>query len=99
MSTANPQDAATAACRLFRVSGRVQGVFFRASTRDEALRLGVSGYAVNKPDGSVEVLACGPVTSLDLLEQWLQRGPRHARVDSVTREDRPFEPGRSFKTG
>ena len=49
------------ACRQFTVSGRVQGVFFRASTRDVATGLGLTGHAINLPDGRVEVLACGPV--------------------------------------
>ena len=44
----------------FLISGKVQGVFFRASTRAEAERLGVQGYAINLPDGRVEVLAVGP---------------------------------------
>ena len=66
--------------------GRVQGVFFRASTRSEALRLGLTGYAKNLPDGSVEVLACGADPALDELERWLHAGPPAARVDAVTRE-------------
>ena len=87
------------ACRLFRITGRVQGVFFRASTRDEATRRGLTGYAVNKPDGSVEVLACGPVNELAALEVWLHRGPRHARVDAVDCEDLAFRCLDSFDTG
>lgn len=86
-------------CRLFRITGRVQGVFFRASTRDEATRRGLTGHAVNKPDGSVEVLACGPVDDLDELEAWLHRGPRHARVDTVDCEDLAFRRLDSFDTG
>jgi len=46
-------------CAKFIICGRVQGVFFRASTRTEATRLGLDGYAKNLADGSVEVLACG----------------------------------------
>lgn len=87
------------ACRRFRVTGRVQGVFFRASTRDEAMRRGLTGYAVNKPDGSVEVLACGSAAELDALEAWLHRGPRHARVDTVDREDLEFRYLDAFSTG
>lgn len=87
------------ACRLFRITGKVQGVFFRAGTRDEATRRGLTGYAVNKPDGSVEVLACGPVDELAALELWLHRGPRYARVDAVGCEDLAFRSLDSFDTG
>jgi acylphosphatase len=69
--------------RRFRIAGKVQGVYFRHSTRGEAERLGIAGYARNLPDGSVEVLAHGPVQAVEELRQWLHRGPRSARVDSV----------------
>ncbi len=78
----------------FIVSGRVQGVFYRASARAQALALGVSGYAKNQPDGCVEVLASGSADALDGLERWLRQGPPAARVESVSREDLPDE-GRS----
>ncbi len=65
------------------VSGRVQGVFFRASTRTEARRLGLSGHALNRADGTVEVVASGTLQSLDALETWLHHGPPGARVDAV----------------
>lgn len=70
----------------FHVSGKVQGVFFRASTREQALRLGVRGHARNLPDGSVEVVAAGEDTDLAALERWLHHGPQRARVDAVRRE-------------
>jgi acylphosphatase len=76
-------DAPGTACRHFTVTGRVQGVFFRDSTRRKAEALGLTGYAKNRPDGSVEVLACGPADSLDRLGEWLQEGPGMAAVDSV----------------
>jgi len=72
-------------CTKFIVSGRVQGVFFRASTRTEALRLGLTGYAKNLADGGVEVLACGAPAALDELERWLRIGPPAARVENVQR--------------
>ena len=72
------------ACRRFIVSGRVQGVWFRASTREQAQRLGISGHAVNLPDGRVEVVACGVEAALDKLATWLTRGPELARVENVT---------------
>jgi acylphosphatase len=70
----------------FLISGRVQGVFFRASARDEAQRLGLDGYAKNLDDGRVEVLAAGDAAALDALEHWLHQGPPLARVDAVRRE-------------
>jgi acylphosphatase len=70
-------------CRRFRVTGRVQGVFFRDSTRQVANRLQLTGYARNAADGSVEVLACGTTAALDKLEAWLQSGPPSARVEQV----------------
>jgi len=72
-------------CAKFIICGRVQGVFFRASTRTEATRLGLDGYAKNLADGSVEVLACGDAAALDALHRWLQRGPPAASVRSVER--------------
>jgi len=71
------------ACRQFKVSGRVQGVFFRASTRDVAVPLKITGHAVNLPDGRVEVLACGEAAALAELERWLREGPPMASVNSI----------------
>lgn len=82
----------------FIVHGHVQGVFFRASTREQALKLGVSGYAKNLPDGSVEVLACGPAAALDGLQQWLRRGPPSARVEDIVREAMPDQTMQGFST-
>jgi len=71
----------------FIVCGKVQGVFFRASTREQALRLGLAGHAKNRFDGSVEVLASGQAEALDALERWLLQGPPAARVETVDRAD------------
>lgn len=79
----------------FLVSGRVQGVFFRASTRDEALRLQLSGYARNLADGRVEVLAQGEAGALEALARWLQHGPSLARVAELVREPAEEDPSRS----
>lgn len=70
-------------CRRCFISGRVQGVFFRASTRDRALALGLTGYARNLPDGRVEVLACGSRDAIDALCDWLAIGPPAAQVREV----------------
>jgi len=69
--------------RRFRITGRVQGVYFRHSTRMEAERLALTGYARNLPDGSVEVVAQGPVAAVERLRQWLHQGPKMARVETV----------------
>ncbi|QAU25159.1 acylphosphatase [Dyella sp. M7H15-1] len=71
----------------FIVSGRVQGVFFRASARNEALRLGLNGHVRNLVDGRVEVVACGRSEAVHELEQWLWQGPPAARVDDVVRSE------------
>jgi len=68
------------------VSGRVQGVFYRASTRDQALALGVRGHAINLPDGRVEVLAVGEEAAVQALCDWLWVGPPAARVTDVSCE-------------
>jgi acylphosphatase len=70
-------------CRQFKVSGRVQGVFFRASTRDVATDLNLTGHALNLPDGDVEVLACGSGIAIDKLLEWLRQGPPMASVAGV----------------
>lgn len=72
-----------ARARKFQVHGRVQGVAFRAHTRQQAVNLGLTGYARNRPDGTVEVLAIGQPALLAQLEAWLWRGPSLARVDQV----------------
>jgi acylphosphatase len=65
------------------VKGRVQGVFFRASTQREARRLGLTGWVKNRNDGAVEIVAEGEETSLRQLCMWAERGPSAARVDDV----------------
>ncbi|WP_455234427.1 acylphosphatase [Thiogranum longum] len=65
------------------VNGRVQGVFFRAATQREAQQLGLTGYARNLADGSVEVLACGERGAVERLKEWLWLGPPSANVTGV----------------
>ena len=71
----------------FHVGGKVQGVWYRASAREQAVRLGLRGYAKNLDDGRVEVLAIGGHDAIAALEKWLWEGPRLARVTEVVRED------------
>jgi acylphosphatase len=73
--------------RRYLVSGRVQGVFFRASAVETARSLGLRGFARNLADGRVEVVAAGEAEALDALEKWLRQGPPLARVEAVVAED------------
>jgi acylphosphatase len=73
--------------RRCHVSGRVQGVFYRASTRERARALGVTGYARNLPDGRVEVLACGAPSAVEALCSWLWQGSPASQVSAVDVSD------------
>ena len=81
------------------VTGHVQGVFFRASLRDEAERRGVSGWARNEGDGSVHARLEGEAQAVEELVAWCAEGPPAARVTDVRRE--PAEPSgaTAFVTG
>ncbi|HEX6927619.1 MAG TPA: acylphosphatase [Gammaproteobacteria bacterium] len=85
-------------CRRCYVSGKVQGVFFRAATRDRAQSLHVTGHAKNLEDGRVEVLACGEEENVAALIEWLWQGPRLARVDRVDVEDADGAAPPEFRT-
>ena len=85
--------------RRFTIQGRVQGVFFRDSTRQVANSLGIKGHAVNLRDGDVEVFACGEQEALEQLASWLDRGPPLARVARVIAEDAEWQPLDSFRIG
>ena len=75
----------------FRVSGRVQGVYFRRSAEAAASALGLVGWVANRADGVVEGYACGPGAALDEFAAWLGHGPDHARVDRVELEPAAVE--------
>ena len=85
-------------CLRCRVTGRVQGVFFRGATRQQAQTLGVTGYARNLPDGAVEVLACGESDAVADLCGWLQVGPPAAAVQSVECAPANLTPPSGFTT-
>ena len=70
-------------CRICRVTGRVQGVFYRGSAQYRARELGITGYARNLDDGRVEVLACGEPLQIDTFVEWLWIGPSAASVTGV----------------
>ena len=65
------------------IQGRVQGVWFRESMRQEAERLGVTGWVRNRPDGSVEAVVQGSVEAVDALIAWARIGPPLARVERI----------------
>jgi acylphosphatase len=85
-------------CARLIVIGKVQGVFFRASTRERALRLGLTGHAKNHADGNVEVVASGSREAIDELDAWLHHGPPAASVENVRREALPEQSWRGFTT-
>jgi acylphosphatase len=98
--TESQQRSGWAGARCIRcfVSGRVQGVFFRASAAHEAQALGITGYARNLPDGRVEVLACGDSAALDTFKTWLHRGPADADVSAVACETQDYRTLSGFET-
>lgn len=65
------------------VTGRVQGVFFRAEARDRASSLGLAGWARNNPDGSLEAVFEGEQERVESMVEWCRRGPSHAQVEDV----------------
>ena len=66
-----------------RISGQVQGVFFRDSTRQKAEELGLAGWVKNTPDGSVEAVFEGPSEKVREMLRWCEEGPRQASVENV----------------
>jgi acylphosphatase len=70
-------------CVRVRISGRVQGVFFRASCARLADELGLSGWVRNRPDGDLEAVFQGPDPAVDHMLDWCWEGPPHAQVDAV----------------
>ncbi len=79
-----------------RVSGRVQGVFFRDSTRQKARELGLTGYVTNTPDGDVEALFEGPAEGVEEMVHWCGQGPPDAAVENV---DVDYEPAQGDLSG
>ncbi|MEE2987250.1 MAG: acylphosphatase [Nitrospinota bacterium] len=79
------------------VHGRVQGVFFRASTQERGRDLGLCGWVRNRVDGTVEIHAEGEKQSLDRFAQWCRQGPPAARVEQLETKTVPPEGMSSFK--
>jgi len=79
------------------VSGRVQGVFYRSSTRDKALELGITGWIMNNADGSVYIEAEADESVLDQFIEWCKKGPMMARVDNINISHQATEGFSSFE--
>ena len=75
------------ATKIIIVTGKVQGVFFRAHTRDEANKLGITGRVRNLPDGSVHIIAEGKPEAMKAFLVWCATGPARARVDGIDIQD------------
>ena len=81
------------------ISGKVQGVWFRAFTREQAQALGVTGWAKNLADGRVEVMLCGEQSKLQTLIKLLGRGPPLARVSGIEQQLQDGQPLSGFTIG
>lgn len=78
-------------CLQCHVSGKVQGVWFRAGAQQQARQLGLTGWARNLPDGRVEVLVCGERKQVEAMIAWLWEGPELAKVTDVTSVEREWQ--------
>lgn len=79
------------------VTGKVQGVFYRQSTKEKAIELNISGIVRNLPNGDVQIIATGDSDNLNALAEWCWQGPRKAVVTSVQFEPRALEHFEDFK--
>ena len=79
------------------VTGKVQGVWYRATTQKEAQKLGVKGWVRNLPDGRVETLLCGNSKEVNVLREWLLQGPEFAQVEHVDSKQVPWQDHDTFQ--
>ncbi len=83
----------------FIVSGQVQGVWYRVCTRERAQQLNLTGWACNRDDGTVEVLACGDAERIEELERWLWTGSPQSTVSNVESRPGSDQPPDDFTIG
>jgi acylphosphatase len=81
------------------ISGRVQGVYFRASSQQQAIEYCLSGYARNLADGDVEVLLCGEQKNIEKMLIWLAHGPEQAEVTDIQHKKVPWTEHHFFSIG
>lgn len=86
-------------CCLANVSGKVQGVYFRATCQQKAIDLQLSGYAKNLADGDVQVLMCGEETNVKAMLEWLSIGPSQAEVANVQSQEVEYQSLNHFSIG
>jgi len=86
-------------CYIVHVSGTVQGVYFRASSQQQAIDYSLSGYARNLADGDVEVLLCGQQANIDKMLVWLSHGPEQAEVSAIQSKQVPWQEHNFFSIG
>ena len=86
-------------CNIVHVSGTVQGVYFRASSQQQAIEFSLSGYARNLADGDVEVLLCGTQPNIDKMLEWLSHGPEQAEVTAIQHKQVPWQEHNFFSIG
>ena len=86
-------------CYIVHVSGTVQGVYFRASSQQQAIEYGLSGYARNLADGDVEVLLCGQQDNIEKMLDWLNHGPEQAEVTNIQQKKIPWQEHNFFSIG
>ena len=78
------------------VSGKVQGVWFRQSTKDKALELGITGEVSNQPDGTVKIIVTGTKEQLSLFTEWCKQGPPKANVTNLNVKELSLQSFKSF---
>ena len=83
--------------RNIRVTGKVQGVFYRASTVDKAKSLGLNGFVLNEPSGSVYMEVEGEESIVNEMIEWTKIGPPRARVDNVEISEGALQPFKGFE--
>lgn len=80
-----------------KVYGKVQGVWFRASTKEQAEKYGLNGYVMNMEDGSVLAIVSGETEAVDRLVEWCHSGPSQARVSELKVRELPMEAFEGFE--